>query len=1125
MSEKLIFILVFALLSGGLHWHQDSEDILSSYDSDWLRYARIADADFWFEEDDEEIFDAIEKAHEQGISVILSWIESENLIPSEKELEFLRKVSSHIHENYKDMRIILYQAPLEVITPNVDMNMDSKVDEGKKSVFTEHPEWLQVGISGRYAVYWGSWAFWVGETDEDAWLCPNNHEVRELTLRGFRELAATGIDGIWIDVVMFQNTFGDWEEEWACHSKYSKELFKRETGLDIPEEIDWENEIWKKWVLWRQEKIQGFIDDLRKAARSVNPDIKIIVEHWHGFDVGSTKNAWSPIGLQGVTDVLAHEYHSATHNPEFYDSYNFLRDLAFLKFYHGVDKGHPTWILAYSQERESQKFLASLILEIGGNYYDTDYEDMAGSVDYSTRKEIFEWIRENQKYYYDTEELSNVALFYSKATMDFKDAQSFEEEGEFYREFLGISMMLLELHVPYEVLVELDGLSSFDALILPNVMCMSEEEISKIRSFVERGGKLLSTGKTFTCDEMGRKRATPLKETFGENAIFTKRLYGNEYFDSTKPYFWEYEEREDPSNLREEFSKLLENIEIQEFFLTDASSKIVILPFKYKNNLILKILNLEGISPGDVVPEKREIEIKFNTKLKSAKKIDFLSKATPLEIDENTVKLEVRDHTLLVLETEEEVQILSNSNDLSTAEMLSEFLEDNGVETKIVGMDQFDKTCERIVVLGGHESEDTGKISELLLTTEERNSLEKKGFGDIFFKRDSFRKNQKIVIVAGNEREDTRRVAQERRFEILRFFEKFPIKGVQIELEIFEEESVEDVISELSEIGVNTIFLRIFSYDSGVYFKTNLAPVERDLLSDVIHEAKKYDIRVYAWMTTLNMKWVLEEHPNWAVVGYDYERNRFEKNMSWWKRVSPFVPEHREYLKILFKDIAKYDIEGVMFQDDLYLTEYEDYSKFAKDAYEKEFEKELKPENMVVDGEYTEEFWNWSRWKAEELLKLTKEIMDEMHEINPNLKFVLDTFEDSISEPEEALAWFSQDVLLAREYGFSNIAVMSYHRDIAKWDELSLKEAIQKLKKITQKGIEMTDENFLIMKVQVQDFETGEPLSASEIDKAFQAIFEGGIKNFLYYPHINGLPKDVLKKYFNPKRLLTLNII
>ncbi|MFQ5891361.1 MAG: hypothetical protein ACE5HW_01035, partial [Candidatus Methanofastidiosia archaeon] len=68
-KKKFIFLSFLILFAGGLHWYDSSEDVFLKSDSDWLRYARIADADFWFEEEDEEIFDAIEKAHEQGISV------------------------------------------------------------------------------------------------------------------------------------------------------------------------------------------------------------------------------------------------------------------------------------------------------------------------------------------------------------------------------------------------------------------------------------------------------------------------------------------------------------------------------------------------------------------------------------------------------------------------------------------------------------------------------------------------------------------------------------------------------------------------------------------------------------------------------------------------------------------------------------------------------------------------------------------------------------------------------------------------------------------------------------------------------------------------------------------------
>ena len=114
----------------------------------------------------------------------------------------------------------------------------------------------------------------------------------------------------------------------------------------------------------------------------------------------------------------------------------------------------------------------------------------------------------------------------------------------------------------------------------------------------------------------------------------------------------------------------------------------------------------------------------------------------------------------------------------------------------------------------------------------------------------------------------------------------------------------------------------------------------------MVEKAHKENIQVFAWMTTLDCPWVLADHPEWGVVAYDWETGDYLTNASWWLRVSPFNTQHVEYLKELYADLAQYDIEGIVFQDDLYLTDNEDFSWYAAAAYSQEFGKAFSIQNM-----------------------------------------------------------------------------------------------------------------------------------------------------------------------------------
>jgi len=966
----------------------------------------------------------VEKAVEENASVILTWISTENIGVTEEDLDYLKDLKREANKN--GIKVIVYLAPLEIQTQNVDMNRDGKVDRGKKSIYTEHPEWMQVGRDGRKAVFYGDVAFWVEENSEDAWICPNDPEYRNIFLKTVRKIAPC-VDGIFLDVVIFLNSFGDWEENYACHCEDCKRLFKEETGVDIPKN---EYGNWKTWILWREEKIKEFLEDIKKEAREANPDIKIILEHWHGFYEGF-KSGWS-IDLRDTVDIFVHEYDAATYDTSLCDFYNLLRDVALLKFYRDLDKEKPSWILSYSV-KETQTLLAELILETGCNFYETDYPDMDGSADLKKRREIFEWIKKYEDYYYNTDSVADTALFYSKESIEFGD------RDRFFKEFLGDSMMLLQLHVPYDVIFSYDEMEKYDVVIFP---CINFPNMEKIEEYTNNGGKILAMGK-----EIGDSYYKPL---------------GNMYISKTNPDFWEVTGKEDPSEILSEFSSIIDN----EFFYTDASEKIIILPSEKDDKIIFRVLNLEGVSPESINQKEVDITIAPNFSFEKIEKINFLEKG----------------HSSFVFDRKT-VDIVTNEHDYPSAQYLSNFLEEKGIKTYIKSY--IDKNSENIIILGGHKAENTGETTKNILNNEEMQNLEKDDYKNIFFKKDIWKENQKIVVVAGNDREDTRNAAEHFNNNILRYFEN--IKAAQIELEAFEMEDLD----KLKETGVNTIFLRVFDYEGkGVYFKTEKAPVIKDLLKEVVAEAKKRDISVYAWMTTLNMPWILEKHRDWAVLD-----DRYNANTNWYERVSPFIPEFQEYLVSLYRDLASYDIDGIMFQDDLYLADNEDFSKWAERGYEK-------------DGKDLE----WSKWKARKLLDLAEKIIEESKKINPDLKFVLDTYYDSVIDPGNGIEWFSQDIIGAKDY-FDYFAIMSYHKQIAEEYDLSTKESLEFLENISSEAREILGSK-AIMKIQICDFDTYSILPSSEIDKAFFHIFKGGVPDICFYYYRDDIPFEVFKRYF-----------
>ena len=70
-------------------------------------------------------------------------------------------------------------------------------------------------------------------------------------------------------------------------------------------------------------------------------------------------------------------------------------------------------------------------------------------------------------------------------------------------------------------------------------------------------------------------------------------------------------------------------------------------------------------------------------------------------------------------------------------------------------------------------------------------------------------------------------------------------------------------------------------------------------------------------MTTRACDWLLEERPDLADLRYDSTLGKTLPT----RRLNIFHPVVRRRLTEVFRDLARADIDGVLFQDDLVLTE------------------------------------------------------------------------------------------------------------------------------------------------------------------------------------------------------------
>ena len=293
------------------------------------------------------------------------------LNPSEK-LKAIKAVADRAHAagNYA----FVYIAGLECITAHAD--------RAEHTLFKDHPDWVQRDLNGRPAVFGGGTAFWIAPGDADVWISPFAPQWRKIYMERVRQIAARGIDGIYVDIPYWMTHFEGWEKSWASFDDYTVAAFKKRSGLDARRDIrlgDYANTGFIQWIDFRIEALTEFIREIDPNVKSVNAQCKTIAEVYPGVEESVPRVGADVYELYRVVDVIAHEYEygpgehmAASRTPLDWFGY-----MVGMYSFRSFAAGKASWILNYSWENqkkiEPQEAMKNLFLSelmAGANVWD-----------------------------------------------------------------------------------------------------------------------------------------------------------------------------------------------------------------------------------------------------------------------------------------------------------------------------------------------------------------------------------------------------------------------------------------------------------------------------------------------------------------------------------------------------------------------------------------------------------------------------------------------------------------------------------------------------------------------------------------------------------------------------------
>jgi len=352
-------------------------------------------------------------------------------------------------------------------------------------------------------------------------------------------------------------------------------------------------------------------------------------------------------------------------------------------------------------------------------------------------------------------------------------------------------------------------------------------------------------------------------------------------------------------------------------------------------------------------------------------------------------------------------------------------------------------------------------------------------------------------------------------------------------------EEVEREVKVLKEAGVDTLILRVFQnkggrpfkfvtarHEEGVYFETRHALVVDDVLGKMAEIVHRNGLDLFAWMTTRYANYGFEEPSEYRCKSYNFETKKIEVARGF----SLFHPEVLKRLEGLFRDLGRYPIDGILFQDDLILKHNEDFSAEANQAFLKEFGYSPHPSLFYIEPfksnsgryyvtSYTHHFWSWANWKNRWLMNVAQRLMGAARESNPNLKFGINLHYETVLNSSNAVAWFSQTFSEALGRNFDYYALMAYHRQAMTESNIEERKAIGLMAEVAGNAIKWVGNPAqVLMKIQIFDWKSSEVLPQKEVEDVVTGILNHGEVSLAFAPYMNQFPLQALKGKWVPSR-------
>jgi len=312
-----------------------------------------------------------------------------------------------------------------------------------------------------------------------------------------------------------------------------------------------------------------------------------------------------------------------------------------------------------------------------------------------------------------------------------------------------------------------------------------------------------------------------------------------------------------------------------------------------------------------------------------------------------------------------------------------------------------------------------------------------------------------------------------------------------------QERNLGNLLDRINGMGVKTVYLQAFSDPDAngsadmVYFPNRHIPMRADLFNRVAWQIQTRTPvqRLYAWMPLLAWELPKSDPVSKDLVVTQQAKAGEHLNMGY-IRLSPYSPKARQAIKEIYQDLAKSTpFDGLLFHDDVTLSDYEDASPQALAAYAKQG----LPTDLAQIRGNDDKLQKWTAYKTRTLDDFAMELAGEVRQYQPYLMTARNLYAQVALNPY-AENWYAQSLEESlKRYDFTAIMAMPYMEQVDN-SEKFYTDIMDRVKQYPN-GIKKT-----VMELQAINWRNDQKIPSEEMAATIKSLYQQGAMHIAYYP-------------------------